>query len=230
MKRLVFISDTHNKHNKVVVPECDILIHTGDCSFQGLESETKNFAKWLDKQPAKHIVLTPGNHCKVFEKELPESRSWVTDYCPRANLLIHEAAEVEGIKFFGSPWTPFFFNWAFNAGRDPVEASHTFKPFIGDLWKDIPLDTQILVTHGPGLGTLDEVLDRRTGRIQNVGCAELTKKIAELKDLKIHAAGHTHLMGGKYLDIGNIKYINAAICDDNYNPTREPVVIDYEDK
>lgn len=226
MTRIVFISDTHNKHNKLTIPECDILVHAGDASFQGLESETRNFAKWLNKQPAKHIVLTPGNHCKVFEKALPESRSWVTDECPHANLLIHEAVEIAGIRFFGSPWTPYFFNWSFNAGRTPTEAAHTFKPFIGDLWKDIPLDTQILVTHGPGLGTLDEVLSRDTGRIENVGCKELANKIRELKDLKISVFGHLHLNGGRTLVQDGVTYINAAMCDDSYELNRKPIILD----
>lgn len=229
MKKLVFISDTHNRHSTVIVPECDILIYAGDWSFQGLESETKSFAKWLKKQPAKHIVLTCGNHEKGVEAELPTSRSWIVDKCPRVHLLIHESLELEGIKFFASPWTPFFFNWAWNAGRDITEAAVRNKPFIGDLWKDIPDDTQILITHGPGLGTFDEALDFRTGRITNVGCKELTNKIATLKDLKIHAFGHLHYNGGKTMVQDGVTYINAAICDDAYVPSRKPVVIDYED-
>lgn len=231
--KLCFISDTHSKHNKLVIPECDILFHSGDWTFTGQRHEVENFAKWLNKQPAKHIVLTAGNHERIFERAIqgsdqdPSSRTWITDKCPRAHLLIHESVEIEGLKIFGSPWTPAFgHDWAYNAGRDVVEASHIFKPFIGDLWKDIPLDTNILITHGPGLGTLDWVTDFSAGRIINVGCHELSKKIYELKDLKIHAFGHLHYKGGCVMEQDGVKYINASSCDDQYNVTHLPVVIE----
>ena len=229
MKRIVFISDTHTKHDKLNIPECDILIHAGDWSFQGKIQETIDFAQWLDKQPATHIILIPANHEVVFERVLPDSREWITDHCPRAHLLIHESLELEGIKFFGSPYTPAFgYGWAWNAGRTITESAHIFKPFIGDLWKDIPEDTQILITHGPGLGTFDEVLDYQTGYITNVGCKELSNRIQQLKDLKIHVFGHLHLGGSKTMEMDGVTYINAAMCDDSYNLHRKPVIVEYE--
>ena len=112
--KLVFISDTHNKHNKLTIPECDILFCAGDMSFQGQKSEMENFAKWLHKQKATHIVLTIGNHERIFERAINgtdqdlSSKDWIMKHCPRAHLLIHEAVEIEGIKIFCSPWTPAF--------------------------------------------------------------------------------------------------------------------------
>jgi len=231
--KLVFISDTHTMHDKLVIPECDILFHCGDWTYKGHKHEVEAFAKWLDEQPAKHIVITPGNHEVTFQNALsgsdhdPSSKTWITDHCPRAHVLIHESIEIEGLKIFGSPWTPAFgFRWAWNAGRTPVESAHIFKPFIGDLWQDIPLDTQILITHGPGLGTLDWVADYSTGRIINVGCHELTKKIYYLKDLQIHAFGHLHMKGGNIMVQDGVKYINASSCDDQYKPVHKPIKID----
>lgn len=232
--KLVFISDVHSKFKNLVIPECDILIDSGDWTFTGQRHEVVNYAKWLNKQTqAKHIVLCPGNHERIFARvtegngQDPSSRTWITDHCPRAKLLIHESVEIEGLKIFGSPYTPAFgFNWAYNAGRTPVEAAHLRKPFIGDLWAQIPLDTQILITHGPGLGTLDRATDYQTGRTINVGCAELSKKILELKDLRYHSFGHLHRDGGQSIDIGGIKFINAAICDDDYKPVHLPVIVE----
>jgi len=221
--KLVFISDTHNKHNELTIPECDILFHTGDWSFQGKKSEVTNFAKWINKQPAKHIVVIPGNHDVAFESGLGgcdtdlSSRSWFTDHCERCHLLVHEALTLEGLKIFGSPWTPYFNDWAFNAGRTITEAAHLKKPFIGDLWKDIPTDTQILLTHGPALGKLDVSIDYDTGRLDHAGCRELLKKTTGLPHLKIHAFGHLHYQGGMILEENNIKFINAAVCGDSYN-------------
>lgn len=107
MIRICAISDTHNHHNKLIIPECDILIHAGDWTGQGAKSEIENFAKWLDKQTqCKNIVVIPGNHELYFEKGLPDSRNWFTDNCSRAKLLIDEGCEIEGIKIWGSPVQP----------------------------------------------------------------------------------------------------------------------------
>jgi predicted phosphodiesterase len=232
MPKLVFISDTHNKHAKVTVPPCDILVHCGDFTFQGARSEVLNFAQWLHKQPAKHIIVIPGNHEKIMEACLQgveiDSKEWILRDCPRAKLLIHQAIEIDGIKFFGSPWTPYFFNWAWNAGRTVAEAGHVFKPFIGDLWKDIPLDTNVLVTHGPPIGILDQAMDRYTGKLVSAGCYELSEKIKELKDLKVHAFGHLHLNGGSLLEQNGVQYINASICDEDYRPLNKVMEVQYE--
>ncbi len=216
-----FISDTHTLHDKLSIPEVDVLVHSGDWSFKGTKDETEAFAKWLDKQPAKYIVVVPGNHEVEFEKCLnaPESSiNWIKDHCPRAHLLIHESLSLEGFKLFGSPWTPYFFNWAWNAGRTITEAAHTFKPFIGDLWQAIPMDTDILITHGPAYNTLDHITDRHglPGDTEQVGCDELRKRILLLPNLKVHTFGHLHLKGGQVLDQNGIKYINASVCDDRY--------------
>lgn len=229
MTKLVFISDTHNKHKKLTIPECDILFHSGDWTSRGHHHEVRDFAKWLDKQPAKHIVLTPGNHEVEFSKDIPNNRAWVLDHCPRATLLVHEAAEVEGIKIFGSPYTPLFGNgWAFNAGRTITEAAYAFKPFIGDKWADIPTDTEILITHGPGLGTLDIAMNYQAGRMENVGCAELTKRIQYLHKLKIHAFGHLHFEGGASVIIENTRFINAAMCNDQYELNRLAMKVEFK--
>jgi calcineurin-like phosphoesterase family protein len=234
MPKIVFISDTHNKHKQLTIPECDILIHTGDWSGRGQKSETENFAKWLDEQPATEIIVVPGNHEVTFqnclESEEGSSRKWITDHCPRAHVLIHEAKEIAGIKFFGSPYTPAFgFGWAWNAARTVKEASYIYKPFIGDLWAYIPLDTQILLTHGPGYGTLDTVTGEYNNGLTSVGCVELSNKIKELKDLKIHSFGHLHADGGTILVKDNVTYVNAAVLDDSYRKplSRDIVVIDY---
>jgi predicted phosphodiesterase len=219
--RFCFISDTHNYHDALTIPECDILVHCGDWTGLGRYSEVTAFATWLNKQPAKHIVIIPGNHEKVFEAELlgsigiPGSRSWITNACPKAHVLIDESIVLEGYRIYGSPWSPFFFDWAWNAGRTITEAAHTGKPFIGDIWSKIPENTQILITHGPGYGKLDK-LKPRNGITELAGCVELQKRIEQLPDLKIHAFGHLHYQGGQIEVDGNVTYINAAICDDKY--------------
>lgn len=220
--KIVFISDTHTSHNDLKIPECDILIHCGDMSFLGKPNEMRDFAKWLDKQTqAKHIIVSVGNHEVAFENQLPLSRTWITEHCPRVNLLIHEAKEIEGIKFFVSPYTPRFNNWAFNVDRG--------EP-ISKYWNEIPEDTEILITHGPPKGVLDDVVHISGIRegIEHVGCQDLLDRVQKLSKLKIHAFGHIHAWGSLTEVNKGIMFINASNCDERYNVTNKPVVIEYE--
>src|SRR5579863_6916609 len=89
--------------------------------------------------------------------------------------------EIEGLKIWGSPVQPEFCSWAFNRKRGKEIARH---------WAKIPEDTQVLVTHGPPVGILDEVdrgiISGVEGGREHVGCEELRKRVDESKDLKLH--------------------------------------------
>lgn len=207
--RLVFISDTHNKHDSIYIPKCDILFHTGDATFQGKEWEVVDFAKWLNKQPAKEIVFVPGNHELVLERCLPDSVQWVKEHCPRAHVLIEESVTLKGLKIYGSPITPWFFDWAWNRHRGNEIAPH---------WEKIPIDTDILLTHGPPYGQRDRLVNGGY-----VGCNDLLNKIEIVKP-KIHAFGHIHYSYGISEQNGT-NFINASICAENYLPENKPVIV-----
>lgn len=226
--KICFISDSHSKHNKLIIPECDILVHAGDWTSLGEIHEVRNFGKWLDKQPAGEIVLVPGNHERIWERCLPESKEWLLNECPWANLLMESSIELNGLHFWGSGYTPAFgFQWAFNAGRTPVEAAHLFKPFIGDIWAQIPNNVNILVTHGMPYGILDDAMDFHLGKITSVGDRELLKRCQELKNLKVVVGGHLHAQGGKSLIRDGVTYINAAVLNDNYQyEGRAPIIVE----
>lgn len=219
--KIVAISDTHNRHDKLVIPKCDILFHTGDWSGLGREYEIREFARWLNKQPqAKHVVLIPGNHELEFEKALPASLQWFKEECPNAHLLINESITIEGIKIFGSPITPFFLDWAWNKHRGDD---------IQKYWDAIPIDTQILLTHGPPYGILDQVLySDGTPKSPNLGCYQLMNKIKELKDLDLHFFGHIHSPGGRQIHQDGVSFYNASICDELYYPSNPITKVDYE--
>jgi Icc-related predicted phosphoesterase len=217
--KIVAISDTHNRHGKLVIPECDILIHAGDWTGRGFHNEIKPFAKWLDKQDqCKEIVVVPGNHELEFEKNLPASLEWFKEECPWAHLLINQSVTIEGVKIYGSPITPFFCDWAWNKWPGEI------KPY----WDAIPDDTQILITHGPPL----DILDKTTyasgeWREDRLGCPQLSNRIKELKDLDLHFFGHIHAsQGQKHVD--GVSYYNCCICDETYSPTQPITIVDYE--
>lgn len=216
--KIVGISDTHNRHNKLVIPECDILIHAGDATGMGRESEVRNFAKWFDKQDAGHLIWVPGNHEKDFEDCLPHSLEWFKEECPTGIILINESVNIEGINIYGSPVTPWFYDWAWNVHR------HQIKKY----WNNIPLNTDILITHGPPHQILDEIVYANGDpKGEFVGCWELSDRIKDLKQLKHHLFGHIHFWGGQTVAKDGILYHNLSICDEAYMPSNPITIIDY---
>ena len=121
--------------------------------------------------------------------------------------------DVNGLKIYGSPWTPEFGNWAFMKNRWNM-------PYV---WEKIPDEIDILITHGPPNGVLD-VVQSFDKSISNVGCSYLREMVFKIKP-KIHAFGHIHEgYGERYID--GIRFINASICQRDYRPLNNPIVVD----
>ena len=60
--RIICISDTHNQHEKLAIPEGDVLIHAGDWTGTGTLKQVISFIRWFANQPHKHKILIAGNH------------------------------------------------------------------------------------------------------------------------------------------------------------------------
>jgi predicted phosphodiesterase len=221
--KLVVISDTHDMHSKISVPDGDTLIHCGDWTNRGDPFAIEKFLDWFSSQPHKKKMFIAGNH----ELSLDGLRSKAvlsfikeyTDKDSNLHFLHNSSVVIDGLNFYGSPATPFFCNWAFNFHRGKDIAAE---------WKKIPDNVNVLITHGPSYGILDLVKDNisNKGRDLHQGCEELAKRIKELKELKLHCCGHLHTDGGKYQKVNGITYVNAAICTENYQPTNLPVEIE----
>ena len=124
MPRLVLISDTHGRHG-FAVPEGDVLIHAGDLSMRGELAEIELFDACLASLPHEHKVVIAGNHDFCFEHASAAARACLS----HALYLEDEAAEVAGLRLFGSPWQPWFFNWAFNLARgEPLRKKAAIRP------------------------------------------------------------------------------------------------------
>lgn len=236
--KIVAISDTHNNHYKLQIPECDILIHAGDWTSQGKIHEVEDFARWLNKQrQAKHIVIVPGNHELYFEKYILEygTYEWVMDHCPRTHLLIDRTIEIEGVKIHGSPATPFFCDWAwnrshgnemkaYNTGYGKIKYPAPIKPH----WDKIPEGTNILITHGPPYDILDKsVYANGDPRPEPLGCDALLNRIQEVKP-DLHFFGHIHAPGGTQVHKDGTSFYNASICDETYFPSNPITIVEYE--
>lgn len=230
--KLVCISDTHNRHDKIgdfhstdnfgnakEPLSGDLIIHAGDATGQGSVRELKQFLEWYSKLDFKYKIFVSGNHDFGCETNPELYKQMCTDL--GIIMLNHESVVIDGIKIFGSPWTPWFHDWAFNAGRTVNEAAHYKKPFIGDLWAQMPKDTNILVTHGPPYDILDECPDGR-----RVGCQELSKRISLVK-LDLHFFGHIHHSQGELHQDGT-SYYNVCICDERYYASNPVTIVEYK--
>ena len=118
---------------------------------------------------------------------------------------------IDGVKFYGSPWQPWFYDWAFKFERGPE---------IRAKWDLIPEDTDVLITHGPlfGIGDL-------TAHGDQAGCHDLLEVVEKIKPA-IHIFGHIH-EGYGVTSNGVTTFINASICDHLYQPVNPPIVYEY---
>lgn len=207
--RIVAISDTHEKHGKITLPEGDVLVHSGDITGSGSAVALSRFAEWLKIQPFKHKIIVAGNHDFCFERDRFLSEEIINS--AGGTYLCNSGIDIDGYYFYGSPYQPWFYDWAFNLPRGEA---------LRKIWAIIPDKTSVLITHSPPYGILDLTMDN-----EPVGCNELTKKIRELKHLKAHVFGHIHPSYGQ-LDLNGVKFVNASICNEEYKPVNAPIVFD----
>lgn len=222
--KIVTLSDTHNRHAEIKnIPEADIIIHSGDATNRGGISEVEDFLKWYGNLNYKHRIFIPGNHDFLFEKQPEFSKKLCDKY--GVNLLIDESIKIDGYKIWGSPHTPWFHNWAFNKARTPVEAALYKCAEIFPYWQMIPDDIDILITHGPPYGILDELTYKDCApKGEFIGCMDLANEIKRIKPM-IHIFGHIHCGYGEFHKDG-ISYYNSSICDESYYPSNVPHLIE----
>jgi len=205
--RLVCMSDLHSLKPACPVPDGDVLIIAGDVCGYGTRDELNAFDAFLGTLPHPHKLLIAGNHDWPFARvRNGEGQSLIK----HALYLEDSGIEIEGIKFWGSPWQPFFCNWAFNLPRGTP---------LAKVWAKIPCDTDVLITHGPPYGILDRIYDG-----EHVGCEELRAVLPRVRP-RVHVFGHIHEDYGVLEQDGTV-FINASICDGRYRPIHAPIVID----
>lgn len=135
-----------------------------------------------------------------------------------------------GYKTFVSPYAPIHCGGAFMP-NDLTRTSITLHWFVVipishvlsvAYWEQIPLDTQILVTHTPPRGYNDKI--RRGGL--HVGCPVLREKVDTIKPL-VHIFGHIHEgHGWSKSDDKKTVFVNACTCNHRYRPNQRPWVFD----
>lgn len=212
MIKIWHISDTHGLHKQLKVPQdIDIAIFTGDASnyrdpFKNIP-EYLSFLNWFGNLDIDCKVIIGGNHDSSLESRLIDEGHFEHF---NINYLEDSGFEINGIKIWGSPWTPTFGRWSFMEDRNSIKK----------YWDMIPQDIDILLTHGPAYGFLDVV--ERFDSIESVGCRELSNVIDIIRP-KYHLFGHIHnnynvVNQGIFIDEErSIVFSNAScITDGNY--------------
>jgi len=213
--KIVLISDTHGYELKDL-PHGDLLVHCGDWSGGGAYVETFYFIKWMSSVKQNYtygVVCVPGNHDRFVESAPDLTKVQFND--AGIKLLINENIEINGVKIFGTPYTPNFYNWTF-MGTDTQLTKH---------FEAMSADTDLVISHGPPYGILDYV--GRDGGL-SVGSLALLYKIQEVKP-KVVVFGHIHEGRGS-TDQNGISYYNVSSVDEYYRPIHAPVVIDVDFK
>jgi len=188
------------------IPKGDLLIYAGDDDWS-FSSQVKDFNKWLKTIDIPNKIVIAGNHDWYAQ----EPKNKVIKYLTEAVYLRSSGCEINGLKIWGSPYTPIFCDWAFNLYYEELKIE----------WDKIPEDTNILITHGPPYGILDKVLPRE----DSVGDTALANRITKLSNLKLHVFGHIHCQYGIEKK-GEVTFVNASLCNEAYAPVNKPIEVE----
>jgi predicted phosphodiesterase len=188
-----------------------VLVHCGDFTMTGRLDEIAGFAAWLAPLPHRHKVVIAGNHDFGFERMPEAARATLGS----VTYLEDAGCTIDGVTFYGSPYQPWFFDWAFNFPRDDDGSA------ARERWAMIPDGVDVLLTHGPPRDIRDAVA--RSG--EHVGCPQLLARVRAIRPA-IHAFGHIHEGYGTETSDGT-QFVNASICDERYRVVNAPIVVDF---
>jgi Icc-related predicted phosphoesterase len=204
---LVATSDLHGYLPEI--PACDLILIGGDICPDGTPQMQADwldtcFRRWLKGIPAKEVVAVAGNHDFLFEQnpEIVPALPW--------HYLQDSGLDIEGVRIWGTPWQPVFFDWAFNQT----------EPELEKIWKQIPANTDILLLHGPPFRHGD-----RNTHGEHTGSPSLLTRIREVQP-KVVICGHIHESRGQY-HIGSSRILNVSQLNVHYQPHDNVIEFDW---
>lgn len=226
--RIVCISDTHNQSPKL--PPGDILIHAGDLTNQGSFSELEKTFTWLQQADFQIKILICGNHgvtcdatfyaqyggyfhnkkleCSQQCIDLLRSDPSIVYLCHETKVvtLRYEDNTIARLKIFGSPYSPARGFWAFGY---PPETSP-------QLWDQIPLDADVVVTHTPPKFHRDE-----SGTHGASGCEQLRRALWRVRP-RLSVCGHIHEAYGVEVVTWDLSSANVKFKESHVQRFEEP--------
>jgi len=206
--RIVVLSDTHNHHDMVDVPDGDILIHCGDFTVKGTEQELRAFGAWASALPHKHKIFIAGNHDQgtVTAQLTSENASECIAGLSFMPLDSPGLIEICGIVFFCAGWV--------------VQRGISIPPGI-----------DVLITHGGPAGVLEGAGHHLSENWDGEG---LLSAVARSPP-RVHFFGHVHENGGKMqcgltddhpagrevrAAVQNTVFVNCAQAERGFSPKK----------
>lgn len=190
--KILHVSDTHGCM-PVLSTAGDVIVHSGDMmpnksfankpiehAFQRMwtEDNAAKLASWIGKRP---FLYTPGNH--DYYDPCPLLREAGVD----AHLLCDSGMSLEGVAFWGFPWTNMFWGWNWMC-----EKPEMFRR-VGGLVDQLEANkVDVLISHGPMFGVLDRNSDGT-----RCGSEELRRGLQRVsRPPKLVLHGHIHEAAG----------------------------------
>lgn len=184
--RILHLSDTHNQHHLLHnLPNADIIIHSGDISENGTTDEVYDFLNWFCDLDYQHKIFVAGNHDFCLDG------GQIEGFSENCYYLNNSGIEIEGIKFWGIPYF----------------TSDELAGNIAQQMSEIPLDTDILITHRPPYGVLD--FEKNI----HFGCLDLLQSVQKIHP-KYHLFGHVHASYGMEKS-QHTTFVNASLMRNN---------------
>ena len=217
--KVAAISDTHWQPMLPLLKGMsgDVLIHAGDSLYGVINRSQRQLIdqthldtlnEFVDGLKAlrahwEHIIVVPGNHDQVVEVQTDMVRERMSEI--GVHLLVDEYIDIEGIRFYGSPWTKSFMHWFYMMPENRLALAYDM----------IDPDTDVLITHGPPYGILDT-----NGYGEHLGSPSLLEKTKALKRLKLHVFGHIHGASGQKVLEHGVLYANVGVLGEEYDYRR----------
>lgn len=205
--KITIISDTHNLHQQFGKLKGDVLIHCGDMFNLHTDdaSALTDLDDWFGKQEFDLILCTGGNHDHLLQDHIKQHGNPFKN----ATFLQDETHQHKGVNFYGTPWVPQLSGHAFFQSAKGLR----------DKWAMIPRETDVLITHTPPFGILDQ-----SSRSYQLGCEYLANELPRIAP-KLHCFGHVHASYGT-MKKGITTYVNASSIDSKERLVREPIVFE----
>lgn len=163
------------------LPLADVVVHSGDFCEGGTVEEVEDFVEWFASLPHKYKLFIAGNHDVCLHGAMIEGLPDGVHY------LCNSGIEIDGVKFYGVPM--------FVAD----EVSGAYDTAIDK----IPTGTDVLITHQPPYG----ILDNAEGVCY--GSTSLLSRVLCVKP-HLHLFGHVHKANGKTASHDTL-YVNGSI-------------------
>jgi hypothetical protein len=201
--RCVCLSDTHEHHTTVDVPDGDVLLLAGDLLTLNRHFSTsysvrkvKAVARWLGTLPHRHKFIIAGNHDAVLEKL---GRERVDEIFRGTAVYLEDSGATFAVSTkVGAPTMSI---WGSPASRGSSK-NDAFQSRYAERIAAIPRGVDIVLTHGP-LRDVDALQTR------------------------LHVSGHIHNRHGVEQRYGGSTVaVNASIMGSGYAPTHLPIVVD----